>query len=136
MSINDELNNTTTTDITLEKKTQTLAIIDPILDPKNDRNTILPIIHTDIWNLYKKHESAIWHANEIKLDVDVRNGLARARSRQKGNNHFDERDLDFHSAVREGYREFFSRIHDSYVKIDANQPLDNVIQAVLANIPT
>jgi len=44
---------------------------EPLLDPKNDRNAILPIIHSDIWAAYKQHESLIWHAHEIKLDHDI-----------------------------------------------------------------
>ncbi len=66
----------------------------------------------------------------IFLDVDVRTGLARVASRKGDTNHFDERDISFHERVRAGYSEFFSRINDGYVKIDANQSLEEVVEAV------
>lgn len=47
------------------------SIIDePLLDKKNERFAIFPIQHHDIWAMYKKHEAAIWHAHEVKLDKD------------------------------------------------------------------
>lgn len=51
--------------------------LEPLLDEKNDRNTIFPIVYSDLWAFYKKQESLIWHSHEIKLDADlpVWNGL-------------------------------------------------------------
>jgi len=43
---------------------------DPITDPANDRNTVIPVVFHDIWNLYKKHEAAIWHSHEVQLEQD------------------------------------------------------------------
>ena len=44
--------------------------IEPLLDTKNNRSCILPIQYKDIWVMYKKHESCMWHASEVKLDHD------------------------------------------------------------------
>jgi len=46
--------------------------MEPLLDNKNDRPSILPIKYTDIWDSYKKHESLIWHAHEVKVDLDLK----------------------------------------------------------------
>ena len=45
-------------------------VLDPILDPANDRLAFYPIKHKEVYDMYKKHESAIWHANEVKLVPD------------------------------------------------------------------
>ena len=42
-----------------------------LLNDDDSRLTILPIKHKDVWNLYKKHESTIWHEPEVKLDRDI-----------------------------------------------------------------
>ncbi len=43
----------------------------------------------------------------IILDIDPRIGMQRVASRNgQDKNHFDERDLTFHDAVRDGYRRF------------------------------
>ena len=36
-----------------------------------NRLTILPIKHQKLWDLYKKHESMVWHASEVKLTGDL-----------------------------------------------------------------
>lgn len=41
-------------------------------DEEEERLTILPIKYHDIWKMYKDHESAIWHAHEVKLAGDLK----------------------------------------------------------------
>tara|TARA_B100000963_G_C22580715_1_gene650706 strand:+ start:142 stop:1110 length:969 start_codon:yes stop_codon:yes gene_type:complete len=41
-----------------------------ILSGGDERYVIFPIQHSDIWEMYKKHEAAFWTAQEIDLDVD------------------------------------------------------------------
>lgn len=53
------------------QKNITNNTVEPLLNEENERFTILPIQHQDIWSAYKKHESAIWHAHEVKLDKDL-----------------------------------------------------------------
>ena len=43
-----------------------------ILQPSNARFVTFPIVHQDIWDFYKSHEAAIWHAAEIDLSNDIR----------------------------------------------------------------
>lgn len=69
----------------------------------------------------------------IWLDVDAMEGLVRANSRGERLTHFDNRALDFHEKVREGYREFFSK-NTTYSVIDANQPIEDVQTQVLSTI--
>jgi dTMP kinase len=61
----------------------------------------------------------------IFLDVDPKEGFRR-RASEKGydTNHFDERALDFHERIREGYLEFLQ--HVPHKIVDANKPLEDV----------
>jgi len=44
--------------------------VEPLLDPRNARLTMFPIVHQDIWDMYKKQESAFWKAEEIDFSKD------------------------------------------------------------------
>jgi ribonucleoside-diphosphate reductase beta chain len=44
---------------------------EPLLDATEERFTIFPIKHQDIWDRYKQHMSVIWMAEEIDLSKDV-----------------------------------------------------------------
>jgi dTMP kinase len=64
----------------------------------------------------------------IYLDVEVSTGLRRAAER--GNlNRLDNQNDMFHYRVRNGYQEFFERVH--HVVIDANRPQDEVVSEVI-----
>ena len=41
-----------------------------ILSGGDERYVVFPIQHSDVWEMYKKHEAAFWTAQEIDLDVD------------------------------------------------------------------
>ena len=66
----------------------------------------------------------------IFADVDPKEGMRRAQKRNSKNgggkqyDHFDDRELEFHQKVREGYLDFFK--HVPHTIIDANKPLDEV----------
>jgi dTMP kinase len=66
----------------------------------------------------------------IFVDVDPAEGVRRAASRNqsllqgKQYDHFDDREIEFHTRVREGYLNFFKKV--PYAVIDANQPLEKV----------
>ncbi len=80
----------------------------------------------------------------IYLDVDPKEGTRRAQSRNNSSDakgkydHFDDRHVEFHSKVREGYLTFFnakkwlvsSKI--PHVVIDANRPLAEVKEEALS----
>ena len=44
---------------------------EPLLDATEDRYTIFPIRHQDVWDRYKQHMSVIWMAEEIDLSKDM-----------------------------------------------------------------
>jgi ribonucleoside-diphosphate reductase beta chain len=44
--------------------------IEPMLVEDINRFTLFPIKYDDLWKLYKKHERAIWHAEEIDYGAD------------------------------------------------------------------
>ncbi len=45
---------------------------EPILDEKNSRFCLYPIVYTGLWNLYKKQQSAFWKAEEIDFSQDYK----------------------------------------------------------------
>jgi ribonucleotide reductase beta subunit family protein with ferritin-like domain len=67
-SSNDNRSDNHTTDST---KVFDQPIEEILLPPKIKRRTILPVIHHDLWKMYKEHEAAIWHAHEVKLQNDL-----------------------------------------------------------------
>jgi len=44
---------------------------EPLLDPNDDRFVMFPIMHSDIWEMYKKAEASFWTAEELDLAEDV-----------------------------------------------------------------
>lgn len=46
----------------------------------------------------------------IFLDIDPRQGLKRVALRRKDRDHFDDRDVAFHTRIREGYLEFMKKV--------------------------
>ncbi len=69
----------------------------------------------------------------VFLDVSPEEAKKRSGGRGEGN-HFDQRKLEFHAAVREGFLSFFSKIKKlgtSCITIDAHKSPDEVYAAVL-----
>jgi len=68
----------------------------------------------------------------IFFDVKPEEGVRRANSRNqsllqgKQYDHFDDREIDFHKKVRDGYMKFFKQV--PYKIIDANRPIDDVFK--------
>jgi dTMP kinase len=62
----------------------------------------------------------------VYFDIDPVVGLAR-KSQQGGDelNHFEARKIDFHNAIRAGFREFITRVPNA-VTIDASQSKEKV----------
>ena len=46
-------------------------IIEPILDPLNSRDHLLPIQYQDIWDIRQKHKASFWTAEEVDLVTDL-----------------------------------------------------------------
>ncbi len=66
----------------------------------------------------------------IFVDVDPKEGVRRAHSRNqsllqgKQYDHFDDREIEFHEKVRQGYLKFFAKV--PHIIIDANRSLEEV----------
>lgn len=45
--------------------------MEPLLHNSNNKYTIYPIKHADIWECYQKHLKAIWFVNEVDLTRDI-----------------------------------------------------------------
>jgi len=61
----------------------------------------------------------------IYFDIDPKIGLNRKIKQKEGEiNHFEERKIEFHEALRNGFKEFLKKVH--YKIIDASKPIDEV----------
>ncbi len=63
----------------------------------------------------------------VYIDVDTETGLRRVSARNAvgtDGNHFDDRKIDFHKRLREGYKAFFEKV--PHIIIDANRSLEEV----------
>lgn len=81
----------------------------------------------------RKHYLGEWMPDcYIILDVAPSVSLSRAKSRADKPTHFDERELDFHRRVREGFKEFTHFV--PHRVIDAGETKENVLQKVLKTI--
>ena len=64
----------------------------------------------------------------ILLDVSPEVGIARAKGRGEDLNHFDKRKIDFHKKVNKGLKEFITTKAEHGAVVDAEQPLERVIE--------
>lgn len=97
------------------------------------------------YNIYpgsnKKLDSLFWEMRSclpvlpdlyVFLDIDPLIGLKRVANRRLQSNeigqydHFDDREIEFHSKVREGYLKFFASKNIKHIVIDASRPLNEV----------
>ena len=62
----------------------------------------------------------------LYFDVDVETGLKRATSNGRETNKFEDMDTEFHKKVREGYLEIANRPIIGFVKINANNSIEQV----------
>lgn len=72
----------------------------------------------------------------LVLDVPAETGLARAEARRGAGqgDRFESENLDFHSRLREAYRQLALNEPDRCVLIDATDPLDRVTERVWAAV--
>ena len=75
-----------------EAQTEAPALLpEPLLDATEDRFTIFPIRHQDVWDRYKQHMSVIWMAEEIDLSKD----MAHWEKLSDGERHFIKNIIGF-----------------------------------------
>jgi ribonucleotide reductase beta subunit family protein with ferritin-like domain len=65
-----------------------------LLKPNNQRFVLFPIVHKDIWHMYKKHEACFWTAHEIDLSQDEKDWIKLTSDEQ----HFIKHVLAFFAA--------------------------------------
>ncbi len=65
----------------------------------------------------------------IFFDVDVQVALARKKEGKQDLNHLDEKPIEFHERVREGFREFMKLVPS--ITIDASRTPDEVYEEVV-----
>lgn len=54
----------------VQKPKRMKSEVEPILDPKHERDVIYPIQYPDLWACYKKHLSLFWTCEEIDFERD------------------------------------------------------------------
>jgi len=47
------------------------TIVEPLLNPDDNRFVMFPIKYEDIWQMYKKQVDCFWRAEEIDLSKDI-----------------------------------------------------------------
>ena len=67
-------------------------IIEPLLDPSNDRLILFPIRYEEIWNMYKKAVASFWTVEEVDLTQDIKQWTT---SLDDGEKHFLKQVLAF-----------------------------------------
>ena len=67
---------------------------EPLLEENKNRFVLFPIVHDDIWQMYKKEEASFWTAEEIDLTPD----LADWEKLNEGEKHFITHVLAFFAA--------------------------------------
>ena len=68
--------------------------VEPILEEDKSRFVLFPIEHSDIWQMYKKHEASFWTAEEIDLGQDLKDW----NNLNDGERHFISHVLAFFAA--------------------------------------
>jgi len=106
-----------------------MASIEPLLDPKNARLTVLPIQYQSLWDLYKKQEASFWIADEIDFSDD-RTDFETLNSDEQ---HFIKMILAFFAArdgiVNTNLRECFSleiQVNEAQICYAFQQTMENV----------
>jgi ribonucleoside-diphosphate reductase beta chain len=68
---------------------------EPILEENKDRFVLFPIVHDDIWKMYKKAEASFWTAEEIDLSADIIDWESKLNDNER---HFIKHVLAFFAA--------------------------------------
>lgn len=114
----------------------------PVITDRYDASSYAYQVHSQsdgkleelFWSL-RKHLSAIPDIY-IFFDVDPEIGIRRAHSRNqsllKEYDHFDDREIEFHAKVRQGYLKFFSKV--PHIIINANKPIESVKKDFITEI--
>jgi ribonucleoside-diphosphate reductase beta chain len=68
--------------------------IEPMLKESLDRFVLFPIVHSEIWDMYKKHAASFWTAEEIDLAEDAKDWESLSSDEQ----HFLKHVLAFFAA--------------------------------------
>ena len=70
----------------------------------------------------------------LKLDPEI--GLSRKKTNDVAHNRLDNEELDFHKRVVLGYNKLSELYPERIVTIDANEPLEAVIESAIDQITT
>lgn len=65
----------------------------------------------------------------IYLDIDAAEGIGRKQSEER--NRFEEQEIVFHEAVRQGYHHLVAAEPERWVGIDATQPIEAIHRAIM-----
>ena len=84
-----------------------------------------------VWELQKPILENCIPDLTILIDVPAKVGLERVHSNNRNTNRLDLESLDFHRKVVEGYEILTRMFPDRIVKVNGNQPVDDVTQEVV-----
>ena len=66
----DPVGITVGTDVSVQTNKEVTTQTEPMLMPNPNRHVIFPIVHHDIWGMYKKQMAVFWTAEEVDLAKD------------------------------------------------------------------
>ncbi len=89
----------------------------------------------DVYSLLaSRNDETVAPTLSIIIDVDPEEGLRRVAHRKGVTNHFDERKIEFHRKVREGYLEYARLNPETTVVINGNPSEEEVWNELYATI--
>jgi ribonucleoside-diphosphate reductase beta chain len=68
MSLSKEIKSNTEINELIDKIN---VILDPLTNPKNKRNSILPIVYDEVWKMYRDHKGNYWVEEEVPYRDDL-----------------------------------------------------------------
>jgi dTMP kinase len=70
----------------------------------------------------------------LLLDIDPKIGLERISTNNRDTNSYDERSIDFHQSIREGYLKLAKKYPNRIKIIDANQSQNCILKESLNHL--
>lgn len=88
----------------------------------------------DVRNISEWATNGLWPELTVLLDIDPDDGVARRASRGGTEDRLESEAIEFHRAVREGFRSLAKQDPDRFLVLDANEPAEQIHSRILAAV--
>lgn len=82
----------------------------------------------EVWSINEFAIESCFPDKTIYLDIDAQTGLDRIQKGREYLDRLDQEELSFHERVFEGYQEVLKRFPDRFIKVNAKNQLEEVIE--------